>query len=68
MKDLRQENMELKRSLVFLQNYVQEFKSEVAQIKNMTKITILRVHFMVHRNVFVFWMIVLVAKIFALVV
>ena len=37
MKDLRKENMELKRSLEFLQNYVQEVKSEVAQIKNMNK-------------------------------
>ena len=37
MMDLLQENMELKRSLEFLQNYVQELKSEVAQIENMNK-------------------------------
>ena len=38
MKDLRQENMELTRSLEFLHNYVQELKNEVAQIKkNMDK-------------------------------
>ena len=29
--------MELERSMEFLQNYVQELKSEVAQIKNMNK-------------------------------
>ena len=36
MKDLRQEIMELTRSLEFLHNYVHvhELKSEVAQIKN----------------------------------
>ena len=37
MKNLRKENMELRRSLEFLQNYMQELKSEVAQIKNMNK-------------------------------
>ena len=37
MKDLRQENVELKRSLEFSQNDVQELKSEVAQLKNVNK-------------------------------
>ena len=37
MKDLRQENVELKRSLEFSQNDVLELKSEVAQLKNLNK-------------------------------